>query len=278
MRFGYGTNGFTGHRLEDALTILAEEGYSGVALTLDHPHVDPFAADLPRQLDRIGCRLADLGLAVVIETGGRYVLDIRRKHHPTLVSAEGRELRVRYLQVAVRAAEQLGAQAMSFWSGTLPEGTPAQEGWSRLTEAVTPVLEQAEHRGVTCAMEPEPGMFVDTVDGVLELRHRLGSPEPLRVTLDLGHIVCNEPRDVRGTVRAAGALLANVQLDDMVPGIHEHLPLGQGQLDLAAALAALAEVGYAGLVSLELPRHSHVAPALARESLAVLHRHRPPGP
>ena len=113
-------------------------------------------------------------------------------------------------------------------------------------------------------------MFVDTLDGVLELRRRMGDPELLRVTLDLGHIVCNEQRGIAQTVRMAGDLIANVQVDDMVRGAHEHLELGLGQVDFAAALGALEESGYRGLAALELPRHGHAAPAVAERSLAFL--------
>ena len=38
LRFGYVSNGLADHRIEDALELLAENGYSGVALTLDHIH------------------------------------------------------------------------------------------------------------------------------------------------------------------------------------------------------------------------------------------------
>ena len=72
-------------------------------------------------------------------------------------------------------------------------------------------VHEAERRGVVCAFEPEPGMFVDTLDGVLELRRRLGEPEALRVTLDIGHCVCNEPVSEAACVKKVGPLLANVQ-------------------------------------------------------------------
>ena len=39
---GYGTNGFADHPLGDALDLLQSNGYEAVALTLGHPHFDPF--------------------------------------------------------------------------------------------------------------------------------------------------------------------------------------------------------------------------------------------
>ncbi|NDL57663.1 sugar phosphate isomerase/epimerase family protein [Phytoactinopolyspora mesophila] len=270
LRFGYGTNGFGSHRLDDALAVIAGLGYDGVALTVDHPHLDPYDDDLPARTASVGRRLEELGLAVVIETGARYVMDPWNKHEPTLVSATGRERRVDLLCRAVRIGADLGAEAVSFWSGTAPSGTDTEEAWHRLLSGVEPVLEEAARLDVTCAFEPEPGMFIDTVAGVLELRRRLGHPERLRVTIDVGHCVCNETRTVAECIHAAGPLLSNVQIDDMLPGVHEHLELGHGDVDFPATLGALLDVGYAGLASLELPRHGHAAPEVAARSLEVL--------
>ena len=270
LRFGYGTNGFHSHRLEDALAVLADLGYDGVALTLDHLHLDPFAPDLAGRTAVLRQRLEELELDVVIETGARYLLDPRRKHHPTLVSSDGVDLRVDYLRRAIEVAADLGAEAVSLWSGVLETGVDATTGWERLTAGVDRVLEIAGRHDVTLAFEPEPGMLVDTLDDVVALRRRLGDPELLRLTLDLGHIVCNETRGLVETIRAAGDLIANVQVDDMVRGVHEHLELGIGEVDFAAALEALTDVGYAGLASLELPRQGHAAPAVAERSLSFL--------
>lgn len=270
LRFGYGTNGFVCHRLDDAITVIAGLGYDGLALTLDHPHLDPFAPGLARRTELVRRRVDALGLAVVVETGARYVLDPWRKHEPTLVSDSGRERRVDYLCRAVRVAADLGAEAVSFWSGTLPAGADPERGWQRLVDGIEPVLVEAERRGVVCAFEPEPGMFVDTIAGVMELRRRLGDPAFLRVTVDIGHCVCNEPAPVEDCLRRVGPLLGNVQLDDMRRGVHEHLEFGAGELALPAALGALLDVGYAGLAAVELPRHAHAAPVVAARSIEAL--------
>lgn len=269
LRLGYGLNGFAGHRLADACAVVSSIGYEGVGLTLDQPHLDPFG-DLPGQVAHARRCLEANGLASVVETGSRYVLDPWHKHEPTLVSDEGRERRVDLLRRAVRIASELGSEAMSCWSGTAPAGTPPDALWQRVVDGLGPVLDDAAELGVTVCVEPEPGMFLATLDDVLALRERLGRPEHLRVTLDLGHLVCNEPRTPAATVRDAGPLLGNVQIDDMVRDVHEHLELGTGELDLDEVLGALLAIGYDGLACVELPRHSHAAPAVAASSMAAL--------
>ena len=95
LRFAYNTNGAANHRLDDALHMIADAGYDGVALTLDQHHLDPFADDWAREAERVGTLLRSLGLGSVIETGARYLLDPRDKHEPTLVTADsaGRDRR-----------------------------------------------------------------------------------------------------------------------------------------------------------------------------------------
>ncbi len=268
-RFGYGTNGFASHRLADALTVLADLGYEGVALTLDHCHLDPYASDIMRQTGRLAARLDRLGLAVVIETGARYLLDPSRKHFPTLVSA-GAERRIDYLLRAVEVAADLHAEALSFWSGARPARTPDKVVWNRLVTGSARVLEAAMARDVTVGLEPEPGMVVDTLDRYDELCARLGAGMRLGLTLDIGHCRCLERATVPDCIRRPGSRLVNVQIDDMRRGVHEHLEFGDGEIEFPAVLDALAECGYAGLISVELPRHSHAAPAVARRSLEFL--------
>ncbi len=262
FHLGYGTNGFANHRLDDALAVIADLGYTAVALTLDHHHLDPFADDVVKQTERLAARLRELGLRAVVETGARYLLDPRRKHHPTLVSSD-QEVRVDFLVRAKQVAADLGADCVSFWSGI---GSP--DDWDHLRSGVAAVLERGP--SVPIGLEPEPGMVVQWLDQALRLRTELGDPDLLRVTLDVGHCVAVEPRDAAACIRQAGELLVNVQLDDMLPGVHEHLEFGEGQLDLPATLGALTEIGYTGVAAVELPRHSHAAPDVAARALRAL--------
>ena len=270
LRFGYGTNGLADHRLDDALRLLADLGYDGVALTVDVHTLDPFASDLAEQIAATRTLLRDLGLGVVIETGARYVLDPRRKHKPTLLSSVGRERRLDYLRRAIEIGAALEAEAVSFWSGTADPDTDEQTSWGRLVDGCAELVATAKREGVQLGFEPEPGMLVDRLDGFDRLSAALDDDPVLGLTLDIGHCQCLEDISVADCVRRSAGRLVNVQIEDMRRGVHEHLPFGEGEIDFPPVLAALSEIGYAGLVSVELPRHSAVAANLVADSITFL--------
>jgi sugar phosphate isomerase/epimerase len=269
MRFGYGTNGFANHRLDDALAVIADLGYVGVALTLDHHHLDPYGPDLACRVEAVRARLDRLGLGVVIETGARYLLDPWHKHSPTLLDDDPGP-RLDFLQLAVRIGADLGAEAISCWAGVRPSAVPTAVAWDRLLRGCLQVAATADSAGMRLGFEPEPGMLVQTLDDWFRLHDALGAPECFGLTLDIGHCRCVEPEPVPDCVRRAGPHLVNVQIDDMRRDVHEHLEFGAGEVDFPATLRALGATGYGGLVAVELPRHAHAAPVVARESLAFL--------
>ncbi|WP_329235376.1 sugar phosphate isomerase/epimerase [Streptomyces sp. NBC_00111] len=286
LRLGYGTNGLTDLRLDDALGLLADLGYDGVGLTLDHMHLDPLAPDLADRTRQVARRLTGLGLGVTVETGARYVLDPRRKHGPSLLDPDpdARAARVALLLRAVDVAADLGAHAVHCFSGVVPPATGTDAGaadgtdagrdlaWQRLADALGPVLDAAAGAGVPLAVEPEPGHLLATLADFHHLRALLGDPEPLGLTLDIGHCQCLEPASPVDCVKEAAPWLRHVQIEDMRRGVHEHLPFGDGEIDFPPVLEALAATGYTGLTVVELPRHSHAGPEMARTSIDFLRR------
>jgi L-ribulose-5-phosphate 3-epimerase len=273
LRYAYNTNGMAHHRLDEALELLASVGYDGVGLTLDVQHLDPYHAR-PSQVRDLRNRLESLRLSCVVETGARFLLDPKRKHHPTLLSREGSGARKDFLARAITLASDLGAPVVSLWSGAADEGTAREDNLARLAAALGDLCERAEEAGVTLGFEPEPGMFVDTLAGWDELRARVPHPR-LGLTLDVGHVLCEPGGDPAAAIAARGKELVNVQVEDMKRGVHEHLPFGEGDLDLPAALKALSAAGYRGLVGVELSRDSHRAVDAVKASLRALRAAQP---
>jgi len=324
MFLGYNTNGLAHHDLFDVVALLAEIGYRGVALTIDHNALPPgdcpdfrvsengtvpfSAGETSRRIVRLRTLLEKLGMRSVIETGARFLLDPRVKHEPTLLS-ESPHCRIDFYKYAVDCAAELGSDCVSLWSGTIcgagvspacAAGTAAPQGkgtevvvgktfakrnngcrqpppsplhrqqaMDRLVAGLREVLDYAAAKNVLIAFEPEPGMFIDTMAAFEELLGRIDAPN-LRLTLDIGHLQCQGELPIADVIRRWASRLANMHIEDMRRGVHEHLMFGEGEIDFPPVLQALAEVGYANGVYVELSRHSHEGPAAARKAFEFL--------
>jgi sugar phosphate isomerase/epimerase len=269
LRYAYNTNGAANHRLDDALRLIADSGYHGVALTLDHHHLDPFADGWQRETERIAALLASLRLGSVIETGARYLLDPRAKHEPTLITpdADGRARRVAFLCRALDIAARLESETVSFWAGVPRAGVDRDEARRWLDDGLAQVLDNAEAVGVDASFEPEPGMLIETVGEYAALAER--HPR-LRLALDTGHCLVTEDIDPADAIRRHADRIGTVAIEDMCRGDHIHLPFGEGDMDMPAVLAALEEIGFTRLVCVELSRESPRAHAAIPESIAYL--------
>jgi L-ribulose-5-phosphate 3-epimerase len=272
MRLGFSTNGIGDVDPLDALPRLRDLGYASLALTLDHHTIDPFAPGLATAVARWRAALAAAGMACVIETGARHLLDPVVKHEPTLVSGDpdARSRRGEFTRRAIDVAGELGAGCVSLWSGVGRDAAPLETMLDRLVAGLEPIVEHATQAGATLAFEPEPGMVIDTLARTAALFDRLGRPAALRLTVDIGHMECMGEWPCAAHLAAWRGLVANVHVDDMLACRHEHLPLGTGDVDLPAAVAALASAGYGGGLHVELPRQAHSWLDTARRSAAVL--------
>jgi sugar phosphate isomerase/epimerase len=211
------------------------------------------------------------GLRSVIETGARYLLDPRVKHEPTLVTADpaARRRRIDFYKYAVDCAAELGSDCVSLWSGRVHGNVSYDAAMDLLADGLIEVLEYASSKQVSIGFEPEPDMLIDSMARWNELLARTGL-EDLCLTLDLGHLHCQGDGPIDQAILRWASRMVNVHIEDMRADIHEHLMFGQGELDFRPIFAALSESGYAGGVHVELSRHSHDAPRVAKESFDFL--------
>ncbi len=258
MRAGYHTSGLQNHRLEDALRLVADAGFEVVALTPDVMHLDPFRASAA-EVAAIGTLLDRLRLGVVVETGARFLLDPACKHEPTLMTRDpaARARRLDHYQRCARMGADLGAGVLSFWSGI--DRAPGPDSRTLLDDGVAATCDLVRAAGLVPALEPEPGMAVETLAAYRELCLRLGPAAP-SLTLDIGHLYAVWEGEPAHAIGACADRIAQVHLEDMRRGVHEHLLPGAGDVDFVSVLSALQVSGYKGPVCFELSRASHLGP------------------
>jgi L-ribulose-5-phosphate 3-epimerase len=276
MLLAYNTNGLAHHDLLEAIRLLADIGYKGIAITLDHGALNPYDDRTSAQVERVALALEARKLRCVIETGARFLLDPGTKHEPTLVTADGaaRDRRIDFICRAIDLAARLKADCVSLWSGAVHDRAGDCDAISRLVAGLTHVLEYAEQKNVVLAFEPEPGMLVDTLARYADLLDELAAKRidtrRLRLTIDVGHLHCQGEVPIADQIRQWHDRLANIHIEDMRAGVHEHLMFGEGEIDFPPLIASLAEIGYSGLLSVELSRHSHDGPSAAQRAYNFL--------
>ncbi len=271
MQLGYNTNGFAFHSLQSALEIIAETGYQSVALTLDVHHLNPFSSHLERELEQVRKLLASLKLNCVIETGARFLLDPRQKHQPTLLSSDAtqRQKRIEFYHRCIDIAHELNAGAISLWSGNALENNSCDQLRSLLCNGLEKVCRYAESTKTKIAFEPEPGMFIDTMQSWQKLLQQFDHPL-FGLTLDIGHLQCLEKEPIPTIIQRWSDRIWNIHIEDMRAGKHDHLRFGEGEIDFPPVMQTLKQINYSHGVHVELSRHAHMAPSVARESFRFL--------
>ncbi len=275
LRYAYNTNGCAHHRLPDALRLIAEAGYDGVALTLDWQHLDPLAPDWAARAVEVGRQLKGFGLGCVIETGARYLLSPDVKHEPTLINptGEGRQRRQHFLQRAVDVAALLEAETVSCWAGVKQAAVSDEDAWGYLIEGYQELADYAKEREVVLSVEPEPGMFIETNADFRRLEANLSyDPDYFRLALDLGHVWVTGEGDPAAAVLEYADRIGTVSIEGMNRGVHIHLPLDEGDMEIPPLLSALRSIEFSGLVCVELSRESHRAHTAIPQALQLLRR------
>lgn len=209
---------------------LQEIGYGAVELCLEHPDVAPRAMTRERCREVAG-ELGDLQVSAVSFHG--------KREHPSL--------KAEYTHMLVDVGVRLREAGVPIDVLVVSGGLRDFDGLVTLLRAVCP---RAADAGFVLAVEPEPGTVVGGSADMLRLIDAVDHPA-LRVNLDVGHSFLTEP-DMVADILRWGPMIAGVHVEGMPAGVHRHLPPGEGDLDLPAAIRALAAVGYTRPLTVDL--------------------------
>jgi myo-inositol catabolism protein IolH len=174
-----------------------------------------------------------------------------------------RQAAVRYWRRAIQITVDLGCDVMNSEFNGRPEQAAASEAqfW-RSMEELLPVFER---EGVRLVLEPHPDDFMEDGRGAVDLIR--GIDNELVTFLYCAPHTFHQGGDLADVMRYAGPLLTQLHIADTFdhtgssglryivnpPGstarIHQHLDVGQGEVDWDLFFATLAEVGFDGIAT-----------------------------
>ena len=278
-RLAFSTNAFKKTSLRTAIDAIADLGYAGVEIMADQPHFTPSDVTT-EEVDAMQEQVEARGLAVsnVNAFTGFFAATERPTgdtYHPTWIEHDpaARAGRVAHTLSCLRLAAALGSKTVSLQPGgpTVGLGVGRDEAGRRFAEGVRAVLPTARELGVTLAVEPEPGLLLQTTDEYRQWKdEHFAAEERVKMNFDIGHAFC-VGEDPAAVARQMASQYAHVHVEDIAANrVHQHLAPGEGAIDFPALFAALDEAGYDGWVTVELYPFQNDAAGAARRAMEFL--------
>ena len=242
--------------LTELPALVAELGYEYIELS---PRDDflPFFTHPRASRDQVGAFRKALAAA------GVGVCSVLPLYHWSGPDEDERQAAVRYWKRAIQVAVDLGVDVMNSELNGRPEAAAASEAqfWRSLEELL-PVFER---EGVRLVLEPHPDDFIEDGRAAVDLVRGIDSD--LVSFLYCAPHTFHQGGDIEGIMRYAGPLLTQVHVADSFdfrassglryivnpPGsaarVHQHLDIGQGEVNWDAFFGALAGLRFDGIAT-----------------------------
>lgn len=241
MKFCVSTRTSGKRPIAETLELAAGLGYAGVEIWSDD--LDS-SGERPSELRG---RAERLGLTLLVHAYTNDNLTARKE--------ENRLRAFRRTRYAMETAVKLGASVCVVHPGRRRSAKDDAEGpWPLMVEAFTRLTGDAERLGLTLAiehMEPVGGQFFCRAADVQRLFDAVPM-QSLGLTLDLAHAAnhCRMTGDDLTAFIEGVERVVHVHLSDGSPANH-HVPLGEGDWNIAGMLDLLRRRGYEGTVTVE---------------------------
>lgn len=255
-QLAYSSNAYLRFGVEEAIARIAALGYTGIELMADAPHLWP--AETPRaKIDAVRTLLEKhlLTISNVNAFMMNRIGDKRQPYwHPSWIESDAayRAIRVEHTRAALTMAKHLGAPHITTEpGGPLEAGMTYAAAMERFVTELRPVVAHAEREGVPLLIEPEPELLIERFEQYEELIERIDSPM-LGLNFDIGHAYCVSQEPAEWIPRMARHTRHYHIEDIAATRKHAHLVPGDGAIDFASTLAAIATTGYTGWITVEL--------------------------
>lgn len=267
MKFGICNEIYQGWKLADAMEHAKRTGYDVIEIApfTVCQHVTDLGpaerAEIKATAARVGIEISGIHW-VLVGTDGKYLT------HP---DAAIRAHTADYFVALVDFCADIGGRSIVVGSPkqrNVMEGVPYEQAWRWATEVFAPAVQRGEERGVTICFEPLAPVetnFVNTAAEGIRFAQQFDS-RAMSVILDV-KAMSSEPTPIPQIIRASKGNFAYFHAND--PNLKGP---GFGDMDFKPIAAALREVGYDGVVSVEVFKFEEGPDVIAKQSLDYLKR------
>ncbi|QOK95766.1 sugar phosphate isomerase/epimerase family protein [Ralstonia pseudosolanacearum] len=244
----------------------AELGYEYIELSPRADFLEWWAQPrvYPERLQSFKCALKEYGVKLAT---------LQPMYRWSSPLEDERQIAMRYWKRAIEVAVEMECDTMisEFGRGASPERSNAahintreacEAAFWRSMDELVPIFER---EGVTLSIEPHPEDWIETFQPALDIIRSIHSPR-VRMSYIAPHTFFYGD-DMAAMITQAAPVLAHVRVADTFnhkkssqlryivnpPGanvrVHQHLDIGQGEIDWDVFFAALADIGFDGVLS-----------------------------
>ncbi len=207
IKLSYSTFGLTDLDFLHSLEVVDKAGYPGIELSFHRDQFNPF--DITDEyLTAIKKRLESLKVKAACVATASHFFTPSRPHEPSLMSPDlaGRKRRIDLVRRGIDVARKLGVPLVTFGSGFIRDEhvtNPSVNPRELLVDSIHQCLRSVrDDEDITLLVEPEPGMYIETLAQGIDLVNEVNSPR-FQLHLDLCHNYCSEQNYLAALAQAA---------------------------------------------------------------------------
>lgn len=207
IKLSYSTFGLTNLDFLETIDVVEKAGYPGIELSFHRDQFNPFETT-DEYLATIKKRFETIRVKPACVATASHFFTPSRPHEPSLMSPDlaGRKRRINLVRRGIEVARKLGVSLVTFGSGFIRDEhvmNPSVNPHELLVDSIHRCLQAVrDDEDITLLIEPEPGMFIETVEQALSLINEVNSPR-FRLHLDICHMYCSEKDYVAALAKAA---------------------------------------------------------------------------
>ncbi len=207
IKLSYSTFGLTNLSFTEAIEAVDRAGYQGIELSFHRTQFNPFEIT-DQTIQAVKSHLETGTVEAACIATASHFFTPSRPHEPSLICPDlaGRKRRIDLVRRGIELARELNVSLVTFGSGFIRDEhvmNPSVDPHALLVDSIHECLQMlGDGEDITLLIEPEPGMFIETVEQGVSLVEEIASPH-FQLHLDLCHMYCSEVDYISALAQAA---------------------------------------------------------------------------